>query len=64
MGVGVFMGLVVLGIFVVLMIIGCWKWLWMEWLIMVDYKRFGVMYIIVVLIMLLCGFVDVIMMCM
>lgn len=42
---------------------GKWIYLWKEWLIFVDYKCFGIMYIIVVIVMLLCGFVDVIMMC-
>lgn len=41
---------------------GKWIYLWKEWLIFVDYKRFGIMYIIVAIVMLLRGFVDVIMM--
>ncbi|KVD10805.1 cytochrome ubiquinol oxidase subunit I [Burkholderia ubonensis] len=62
MGAGAFMGLVVLGILAALTITGRWKWLWSEWLMSVDHKKIGVMYIIVAFIMLLRGFADAIMM--
>lgn len=39
-----------------------WTYLWKEWIISVDHKRIGVMYIILALIMLLRGFADAIMM--
>lgn len=39
-----------------------WKWLWKEWITTVDPKRIGIMYIVVVLIMFLKGFVDAMMM--
>lgn len=39
-----------------------WKYIWKEWLISVDPKRIGIMYIFVVLIMFLKGFADAIMM--
>lgn len=39
-----------------------WKWLWNEWLISVDHKRIGIIYIILSMIMLLRGFSDAIMM--
>jgi len=37
-------------------------YLWREWITSVDYKRIGIMYIILALIMLLRGFADAIMM--
>jgi cytochrome o ubiquinol oxidase subunit 1 len=55
---------VLLGL-IVLALITCyhkWGYLWSEWLISVDHKRIGVMYIVLALIMLLRGFVDAIMM--
>ncbi len=39
-----------------------WKWLWHEWLISVDPKRIGIMYMIVALTMFLKGFADALMM--
>ena len=39
-----------------------WKWLWNEWLISVDPKRIGIMYIIVALMMFFKGFADALMM--
>jgi cytochrome o ubiquinol oxidase subunit I len=39
-----------------------WKWLWREWLISLDPKRIGVMYMIVVLLLFFKGFVDALMM--
>ncbi|MEC7838792.1 MAG: cytochrome o ubiquinol oxidase subunit I [Chlamydiota bacterium] len=39
-----------------------WKWLWREWITTVDHKKIGIMYIVVVLIMFLKGFVDAMMM--
>lgn len=39
-----------------------WKWLWSEWIISVDPKRIGIMYIVVTLIMFAKGFGDAMMM--
>lgn len=39
-----------------------WKWLWHEWLISVDPKRIGIMYMIVALTLFLKGFADALMM--
>jgi cytochrome o ubiquinol oxidase subunit I len=39
-----------------------WKWLWNEWLISVDPKRIGIMYIVVALLMFFKGFTDALMM--
>lgn len=39
-----------------------WKWLWKEWLISLDPKRIGLMYIIVALLLFLKGFADALMM--
>lgn len=56
--------MMVIGIVFVLIYFKKWKWLWIEWLIIVDYKRFGVMYIFLVVLMFFCGGIDGIMMCM
>lgn len=42
--------------------LGKWGYLWREWLISVDHKKIGIMYIIVSFIMFLRGFADAIMM--
>lgn len=39
-----------------------WKWLWREWITTTDHKKIGIMYIVVVLVMFLKGFVDAMMM--
>lgn len=39
-----------------------WTWLWKEWLITVDHKKIGIMYIIAAFVMLFRGFVDAAMM--
>jgi cytochrome o ubiquinol oxidase subunit 1 len=41
---------------------GKWRYLWSNWLVSVDHKKIGVMYITLALIMLMRGFVDAIMM--
>ena len=62
MGAGGFMGLVVLIIVGALFYFKRWKWLWNEWLISVDHKKIGIMYLILAFIMLLRGFSDAILM--
>jgi cytochrome o ubiquinol oxidase subunit I len=39
-----------------------WKWLWKEWLISLDPKRIGIMYLIVALLLFFKGFMDAFMM--
>ncbi|MDF1757589.1 MAG: cytochrome o ubiquinol oxidase subunit I [Legionellaceae bacterium] len=39
-----------------------WTYLWREWIISVDHKRIGAMYLIVALVMLFRGFTDAVMM--
>lgn len=60
----IMMVVVVLGLLVVGLVIKYKKWgvIWYDWIILIDYKCLGVMYIIFVFIMFFCGFVDVIMM--
>jgi cytochrome o ubiquinol oxidase subunit 1 len=41
---------------------GKWGYLWSNWLISIDHKKIGIMYITLALIMLMRGFVDAIMM--
>ncbi|MDB6101841.1 MAG: cyoB [Gammaproteobacteria bacterium] len=41
---------------------GWWPYLWREWIISVDHKRIGVMYMILGLLMLVRGFADALMM--
>ena len=41
---------------------GKWGYLWSNWLVSIDHKKIGVMYITLALIMLMRGFVDAIMM--
>src|SRR3978361_2250689 len=52
----------IVGVLGLLTYLGRWKWLWNEWLTMVDHKRVGIMYILLALVMLLRGFSDAIMM--
>ncbi|WMC19049.1 MAG: cytochrome o ubiquinol oxidase subunit I [Enterobacteriaceae bacterium PSpicST1] len=39
-----------------------WKWLWNEYLISLDHKKIGIMYIIMAIIMFIRGFIDALMM--
>jgi len=41
---------------------GHWPYLWREWIMSVDHKRIGVMYILLAALMLLRGFIDAVMM--
>src|SRR5271155_4935292 len=41
---------------------GYWPYLWREWIISVDHKRIGIMYILLAMVMLLRGFIGAIMM--
>lgn len=52
-------GIIVIGL---LFYFKAWKTLWKDWLTTVDPKKIGVMYLVVVLLMLLKGFVDALMM--
>lgn len=61
----IFVGVVIGGVVLlwVLMKFKFWGYFWNEWFILIDYKKIGIMYMIFGLIMFVCGFVDVIMMC-
>ncbi|UAJ65972.1 cytochrome o ubiquinol oxidase subunit I [Candidatus Schneideria nysicola] len=56
--------IIMISIFIISFItyLGKWNYIWKEWLISVDHKKIGIMYIIVALIMLIRGFIDAIMM--
>lgn len=61
-------GAVILMALVAVLIVGYlsyakkWKYLWEEWIISVDHKKIGIMYIILAFVMLLRGFIDAVMM--
>lgn len=62
MGAGVFMALAALVVLGFVTYLKKWKYLWSEWIISVDHKKIGIMYLILALVMLLRGFSDAIMM--
>src|SRR3990167_723826 len=62
MGAGAFMVLVILATVVVITLYGKWAYIWREWLVSVDHKKIGVMYLILSFVMLLRGFSDAILM--
>src|SRR5262249_2564726 len=62
MGAGVFMAIILLGTVVLITVTKKWHYIWNEWVISVDHKKIGIMYIILAGIMLLRGFSDVILM--
>lgn len=61
-GAGVMMFLTSLLVIFLLTYFKKWKWLWKEWLTSVDHKKIGIMYLIVVVLMLVKGFIDALMM--
>src|SRR3990167_7911223 len=62
MGAGVFMALCALAVIGSLFYFKKWTYLWKEWIISVDHKKIGIMYLILAFVMLLRGFSDAIMM--
>jgi len=62
MGTCAVVGIVLLGLFLLIIVKGWWGYLWREWITSVDHKRIGVMYMILGLVMLVRGFSDAIMM--
>jgi cytochrome o ubiquinol oxidase subunit 1 len=59
---GCVVGLGVIGVLALMTYFKKWQWLWSEWLISVDHKKIGIMYIVVAFIMLVRGFADAILM--
>ncbi len=57
-----FVGAIIFGVFVLVVVKGWLPYLWREWITSVDHKRIGVMYTFLALVMLLRGFSDAIMM--
>lgn len=62
MGAGVFMALILLAVLVAITVMKKWSYIWHEWIISVDHKKIGIMYILLAFVMLLRGFSDVILM--
>jgi cytochrome o ubiquinol oxidase subunit 1 len=62
MGAGLFMVLASLGILVLLTVFKKWSYIWNEWIISVDHKKIGIMYLILAFVMLLRGFSDALLM--
>ena len=62
MGATGFMGVVAIIVLAAITLTGKWGWLWREWLISVDHKKIGIMYLILAFVMLLRGFSDAILM--
>ncbi len=54
--------LAALGVIAIITYYKKWGYLWKEWLISVDHKKIGIMYIIFALVMMLRGFIDGVMM--
>src|SRR5579859_6927872 len=54
--------LVITGVLAFVTLKGWWPYLWREWITTVDYKRIGIMYCLLGVVMLIRGFADAIMM--
>lgn len=50
-----------LGVILLITWFGQWRYLWNEWLISLDHKKIGIMYLALALIMLMRGFIDALM---
>ncbi len=61
-GAACFMALAALTVILALFYFKRWTWLWKEWIVSVDHKKIGIMYIIAALVMLFRGFADAMMM--
>ena len=61
-GAGVFMVLGFVGVLTLLTIFKKWSYIWNEWVISVDHKKIGIMYLILAFVMLLRGFSDALLM--
>lgn len=62
MGAGAFMGLIVLATLSAITVLKKWGYIWNEWVISVDHKKIGIMYLILSGLMLLRGFTDALLM--
>lgn len=58
MGAGAFMALVAITVFGLITYYKKWTYLWNEWIISVDHKKIGIMYLILAAVMFLRGFSD------
>ena len=56
---GVFMFVAALAVFIIITYYRKWTYLWTEWIISVDHKKIGIMYLLLSVVMLLRGFSDV-----
>ncbi len=59
-GISIFLGLI--AVIALLTYYKRWKWLWRDWIVSVDHKKIGIMYLVVAFIMLAKGLVDAAMM--
>lgn len=62
MGAGAFMAIAAIAVLGALTYFKFWKSLWKDWLLSVDHKKIGIMYLILAFVMLLRGFSDALMM--
>lgn len=59
-GVSMILGLI--GVIALITYYKRWKWLWKEWIISVDHKKIGIMYLVVSIVMFMKGLIDALMM--
>src|SRR3990167_8254282 len=62
LGASIFMGLVLFGTLLIITVMKKWSYIWHEWVISVDHKKIGIMYVLLAGVMLLRGFSDVVLM--
>src|SRR3982751_1775354 len=62
MGAAAFMGIALFGVLFLITFYRKWGYIWNEWVVSVDHKKIGIMYMILSFVMLLRGFSDVILM--
>jgi cytochrome o ubiquinol oxidase subunit 1 len=62
LGAGIFMAVALAGVLLLITVMKKWGYIWNEWVISVDHKKIGIMYILLAAVMLLRGFSDVILM--
>jgi len=62
MGAAAFMGIALLGVLFLITFYRKWGYIWNDWVVSVDHKKIGIMYMILAFVMLLRGFSDVVLM--
>lgn len=62
MGAAAFMGIALFGVLFLITFYRKWGYIWNDWVISVDHKKIGIMYMILSFVMLLRGFSDVVLM--